>query len=314
MALNDARKVVVLVGGVGGAKLAHGLAQILPPENLTVVVNTGDDFWHYGLKICPDLDTVMYTLAGVVDKTNGWGVGGDTTRLLEALGRYGETPWFKLGDQDVATHLLRTMWLNAGERLTTITGRLNRALGVAVTVLPMTDAPVSTMLDTLEYGELEFQPYFVRYRWQPTVKTIRYAGIEAAAITPEVRAALEAADAILFAPSNPWLSICPILELPGMRDLLLARAVPRVAVSPIVGGKAIKGPAAKLMAELGYTVSAETVVKVYGDAINGFVYDERDAELQIAGLNSVTFDTIMGSDADRAALARHILEWTSRKT
>lgn len=314
MALIETAKVVVLVGGVGGAKLAHGLAQILPPENLTVIVNTGDDFWHYGLKICPDLDTVMYTLSGLVDKANGWGVGGDTTRLLEALGRYGETPWFRLGDQDVATHLLRTNWIQAGERLTTITGKLNKALGVNCTVLPMTDATVSTMLDTVEQGELEFQPYFVRYRWQPTVKAIRYAGIEAATVSAEVCAAILAADVVLIGPSNPWLSITPILSVPGMRDLLVARDVPRVAVSPIVGGKAIKGPAAKLMAELGYTVSAETVVQVYGNAITGFVYDETDADLRIAGLDAVTFNTVMQSDADRASLARHILEWTLRKT
>jgi LPPG:FO 2-phospho-L-lactate transferase len=314
MALNASPRVAMLVGGVGGAKLAHGLAQILPPESLSVIVNTGDDFWHYGLRVCPDLDTVMYTLSGLVDKANGWGVGGDTTRLLEALSRYGETPWFKLGDQDVATHLLRTLWLREGERLTTVTERLNGALGTRANVMPMTDAPVSTMLNTVEYGELEFQTYFVRYRWQPTVTAIRYAGIDAAAPTPEVCAALQRADVILLAPSNPWLSIAPILGLPGMRDLLRSRNVPRIAVSPIVGGKAIKGPAAKLMAELGYTVSAETVVQVYGDAINGFVYDERDAELQIAGLNAVTFDTIMESEADRAALARHILEWTLRNT
>jgi LPPG:FO 2-phospho-L-lactate transferase len=314
VALIETAKVVVLVGGVGGAKLAHGLAQILPPENLTVIVNTGDDFWHYGLKICPDLDTVMYTLSGLVDKTNGWGVGGDSTRLLEALGRYGETPWFRLGDQDVATHLLRTNWIQAGERLTTITGKLNKALGVNCTVLPMTDATVSTMLDTVEQGELEFQPYFVRYRWQPTVKAIRYAGIEAATVSAEVCAAILAADVILIGPSNPWLSIAPILSVSGMRNLLVSRNVPRVAVSPIVGGKAIKGPAAKLMAELGYTVSAETVVQVYGNAITGFVYDETDADLRIAGLDAVTFNTVMQSDADRASLARHILEWTLRKT
>jgi len=314
VALIETAKVVVLVGGVGGAKLAHGLAQILPPENLTVIVNTGDDFWHYGLKICPDLDTVMYTLSGLVDKTNGWGVGGDTTRMLEALGRFGETPWFRLGDQDVATHLLRTNGLHAGERLTTITGKLNKALGVCCTVLPMTDTPVSTMLDTVEHGELEFQPYFVRHRWQPTVTAIRYAGIETASVSAEACAALLAADVILIGPSNPWLSIAPILSVPAMRDLLVARDVPRVAVSPIVGGKAIKGPAAKLMAELGYTVSAQTVAQVYGNAINGFVYDEADADLRIAGLDAVTFDTVMQSEADRATLARHILAWTLRKT
>ena len=187
MALN----VVALVGGVGGAKLAYGLAQIIPPENLTVIVNTGDDFWYYGLRICPDLDTIMYTLAGVVDKTNGWGVGGDTINLLDALRRYGEDVWFRLGDQDVATHLLRTQALNAGETLTAVTARLARALGIQAAVLPMTDEPVATTVNTVEHGEIEFQEYFVRYRWQPTMRSLRLAGIEAARMTPPVRAALE---------------------------------------------------------------------------------------------------------------------------
>lgn len=310
MALNGLPNVVVLVGGVGGAKLAHGLAQILPPDKLTVIVNTGDDLWYYGLRVCPDLDTVMYTLAGVVDKSKGWGLSGDTTQMLDGLRRYGEEAWFGLGDRDIATHLLRTQALRAGETLTQVTERLNRALGVGARVLPMTDAPVATLVDTAEYGEIEFQEYFVRYRWQPTVRAIRFAGIEAATVSDAVRQAVERADVILFGPSNPWLSILPILSVPGMRDLLMARAVPRVAVSPIVEGRAIKGPAAKIMAELGYTVSARTVVEFYGDLLTGFVYDKRDADLQIDRLPTAILDTVMQVEADRAVLAREIIDWT----
>lgn len=306
MALNN---IVVLVGGVGGAKLAHGLAQILPPESLTIIVNTGDDFWHYGLRVCPDLDTVMYTLGGLVDKTNGWGIAGDTRNMLSALKRYGEEAWFGLGDQDIATHLLRTQMWHEGKRLTEITQSLTKRLGISHSILPMTDAPVRTIMDTEEHGELEFQVYFVRYRWQPTVKAIRFDGIEAASVSPEARTALERADAILIGPSNPWLSIDPILSVPGMRSLILSRDVPRVAVSPIVRGGAIKGPAAKLMSELKYEPSARTVADYYNEIINGFVYDERDAGLNLNLKRIVAFDTIMVDDEDRAVLARRILEW-----
>lgn len=305
MALN----VVVLVGGVGGAKLAHGLAQILEPGQLTVIVNTGDDFWHYGLRICPDLDTVMYTLGGVVDPVNGWGVAGDTRNMLEALRRYGDEAWFGLGDRDMATHLLRTNWLREGRRLTEITRDLCARLGIAHTVLPMTDAPVATMVDTVEHGEIGFQTYFVRLRWQPQVRGLRLDGIEATSPSPEVLAALAAADVILIGPSNPWLSIMPILSVPGMREALLARAVPRVAITPIIRGEAVKGPASKLMAELGYQPSAESVAHYYRPVITGFVLDARDAGLQIDGLHILTRDTLMRTETERAELARVVLDW-----
>lgn len=303
------RRIVLLAGGVGGAKLAHGLAQVLSPEQLSVIVNTGDDFWHYGLRICPDLDTVMYTLSGLVDPVNGWGVAGDTVAMLSALQRYGEETWFRLGDQDVATHLLRTQALRGGSRLTEVTARFSKTLGVACQIMPMTDDEVSTIIDTVEYGELAFQEYFVRYRWQPTVKAIRFDGIETARPTPEVEAAIAEADAIVFGPSNPWLSIAPILAVPGLRTLIEAQLVPRIALSPIVAGRALKGPAAKLMAELGWDVSASAVARYYGDLINGFVYDVRDAGADVKTKNAVTFDTIMKTDADRAALASAMLEW-----
>lgn len=301
--------VVALVGGVGGAKLAAGLVQILPPEQLTIVVNTGDDFWHYGLRICPDLDTVMYTLGGLVDPVNGWGVAGDTIALLDALKRYGEDAWFRLGDQDVATHLLRSEALRNGERLTEVTRQLTNKLGILHPLLPMTDAPVETMIDTVEYGELPFQTYFVRYRWQPTMKALRYAGADHAEASPEVIAALENADAILIAPSNPWLSLAPMLAVKPVRELLLEKNVPRVAVSPIVAGTAIKGPAAKLMAELGYDVSPRSVADFYGDLISGFVYDIQDSNLKISGKKTFMTDTIMRDQADRERLAGQILDW-----
>jgi LPPG:FO 2-phospho-L-lactate transferase len=303
-------KVVVLVGGVGGAKLAYGLAQVLPPEDLTVIVNTGDDTWLYGLRICPDLDTITYTLSGLVNKENGWGIAGDTFNTIDAIRRYGEDAWFGLGDQDIATHLLRTRWLQAGHSLTEITSRLTKKLGIHQQILPMTNAPVATIVDTVEHGEIDFQTYFVRYRWQPTVKSLHLAGIDQASVSPEVETALNEANVLLVGPSNPWLSIDPILSVPGMRDLIVKRDIPRVAISPIVGGEAIKGPAAKLMLELGHTaVSAEAVAHYYGDIINGFVYDVVDGDLKVPQQNVTKFETIMKTDEIKASLARNVLEW-----
>lgn len=302
-------KVVALVGGVGGAKLAHGLAQALPPEELTIVVNTGDDFWHHGLRICPDLDTVMYTLGGLVDPVNGWGVREDTTAALGALARYGVDNWFRLGDQDLATHLLRTEALRNGERLTAITGRLTKSLGILPSILPMTDAEVPTIIDTIECGRLAFQEYFVRQRWQPQVRGIEYAGAAQASLSAEVTQAISEAQAVVIAPSNPWLSIAPMLALPGMHNLLLSREVPRIAISPIVGGSALKGPAAKIMTELGLEVSAAAVAEYYGKTINGFIYDEVDINTRRPGVRHLLLNTVMRTDDDRALLARRAIEW-----
>ena len=303
-------KVVVLVGGVGGAKLAYGLAQVLPPEDLTVIVNTGDDTWLYGLRICPDLDTITYTLSGLVNKENGWGVAGDTFQTINAMRRYGEDAWFGLGDQDMATHLLRTRWLREGQSLTEITSRLTKKLGIHQQILPMTNTPVATIVDTKEYGEIDFQTYFVRYRWQPTVKSLHLAGIEQAVVSTEVEKAIREADVLLIGPSNPWLSIDPILKVPGMRNLITGRDIPRVAISPIVGGEAIKGPAAKLMVELGHqAVSAEAIAYYYGDLINGFVYDLVDGDLKLPQQYVTKFETIMKTDEIKAGLARNVLEW-----
>lgn len=302
-------KVVLLVGGVGGAKLAYGLARTLPPDDLTVIVNTADDFWLYGLRICPDLDTVTYTLSGLVDPINGWGIAGDTVHTLEAMRRYGEDTWFRLGDQDLATHLLRTRWLHGGHSLTEVTQHLTRNLAIPQCILPMTDSPVSTIVDTVEHGELEFQSYFVKHRWQPAVRNLRFEGVERAEISDVIRSAIEGADILLIGPSNPWLSIDPILAVPGMRDLLMARSIPRVALSPIVGGAAIKGPAAKLMGELGIPVTAASVAEHYGDLINGFVMDQVDAGLSVQVEHKTVFETIMKTNDDKVILAQTMLEW-----
>jgi LPPG:FO 2-phospho-L-lactate transferase len=301
--------LVVLVGGVGGAKLAHGLVQVFPTRKLTFVVNTGDDFWIYGLRVCPDFDTVMYTLSGLVDPVNGWGIAGDSVTTLDALRRLGDAPWFRLGDQDMATHLLRTTALRSGERWTTVAARLTKVLGIDSSILPMTDDDVPTMIDTVEHGVLPFQEYFVRHRWQPAVRAVDVSAAERAPMTPEVRAAIEGADAILIAPSNPWLSVAPILALQGMRELIAARNVPRVAITPIVGGAAIKGPAAKMMRELGFEVSARSVAQTYGVLINGFVYDEVDAQSPPSGVRSWATNTIMKTDEDRARLAKGLIDW-----
>jgi len=306
-------KVVVLVGGVGGAKLAYGLAQVIPSEDLTVIVNTGDDTWLYGLRICPDLDTITYTLSGLVNKENGWGIDGDTFQTINAMRRYGEDAWFGLGDQDIATHLLRTRWLQAGQTLTEITLRLTKKLGIHQQILPMTNAPVATIVDTVEHGEIDFQTYFVRYRWQPTVKGLHLARIEQASVSSEVETALKEADILLVGPSNPWLSIDPILSVPGMRELIIKRDIPRVAISPIVGGEAIKGPAAKLMVELGHkAVSAEAVAYYYGNLINGFVYDVVDGDLNVPQQYVTKFETIMKTDDIKVSLARNVLEWIQK--
>lgn len=303
------QNVVVLVGGVGGAKLALGLSLILPPQNLTVIINVADDFWHYGLKICPDSDTLLYTLSGLVDKTNGWGVGGDTVNTLEQLRLYGGDAWFRLGDRDIATHLYRTERLRQGARLTQVTAELAAALGVKVHLLPVSDDRLETIVHTQEYGALAFQEYFVKHRWQPTLTHIEYSGSESARLTPQVVNALEQADMILIAPSNPYLSVEPMLCIPPMREQLIGRAVPRVAITPIIGAQAVKGPAAKIMRELKLEVSAETVARFYGKVINGFVNDTANPALSMEGLRTLSMNTLMQTDADKAALADRILTW-----
>ena len=304
------KNIAVLIGGVGGAKLASGLVEAVPPERLTFIVNTGDDFWHLGLKICPDLDTLMYTLAGVVNREWGWGVADDSTVALDSLARhYHVEPWFRLGDKDLATHLLRTHWLRLGHSLTEVTACLGERLGLRATILPMCDQEVPTMVNTVERGELGFQEYFVKYGWKPTIRSIRHQGCESARLSPLVRQALVDADIVLIAPSNPWLSLAPILAVPGFRDLLQGLAAPLVAVTPIIAGDAVKGPTAKIMRELGLEVSAREVARFYSGLIDGFVDDRRNQPFAIKGLRTVQTNTLMLDQADKVALASAVLGW-----
>ncbi|WP_448592375.1 2-phospho-L-lactate transferase [Thermoflexus hugenholtzii] len=305
-------RLVVLSGGVGGARMADGFARILPPESLAVVVNTGDDFEWHGLRVCPDLDTVMYTLAGIANPETGWGIAGDTWGALEMLGRYGGETWFRVGDRDLATHVYRTFLLRQGMRLSEVTARLCRALGVRVAVWPMSDEPVRTIVDT-EEGPLPFQEYFVRRGCQPRVRGFRWEGLERARLAPEARAALEEADLVVIAPSNPYVSIGPILALPGVLELLKERTV--VAVSPILGGRALKGPAAKMMAELGEAPSALAVARRYQAFLDGFVLDRTDAALAPAvaamGIRPLVTDILILDPAARLRLAEEILRWVA---
>lgn len=312
MALNH---VVALAGGVGGAKLALGLTCCLEPDQLTVIVNTGDDFQLYGLAISPDLDTVMYTLSRLANPETGWGVAGDTVHMLDQMRRYGGPDWFRLGDRDLATHLYRTTCLAEGQTLTEVTGRMCTALGIAHPVLPMTDDPVRTAVETVEYGWLDFQEYFVRHRWQPTVTSIAYRGAEQARLSDAVRAALDKADVVVICPSNPLLSVAPMLAIPGM--IAAIGQTPVIAVSPIVAGAAIKGPAAQLFTQLGRTASAPSVAAYYGDLLAGFVLDVRDGERYTQAdfrCPILVTDTIMRTEQDKCDLAHRVLVWAKELT
>jgi LPPG:FO 2-phospho-L-lactate transferase len=304
-------QVVALAGGVGGAKLAQGLYAALPPDSLLVLVNTADDFTLHGLRICPDLDTVLYTLAGLANPQTGWGIAGDTFATLDMLTRYGaDDTWFQIGDRDFATHIRRTQRLAAGAPLSAVEAELARALGVRATLLPMADAPVATLVDT-DAGRLAFQDYFVRRRHSDNVRGVVFEGIAAAAPPESLAPALATVEAIVFCPSNPLVSVGPILAVPGLRDLLAGARAPRVAVSPIVGGKALKGPADQMLATLGHEVSAYGVAALYQGLIDGMVIDEADAALtpRIAdlGMRVQVAPTIMRDEADRKALAATVL-------
>ena len=304
--LGSAPRIVALAGGVGGAKLVDGLARCLPSGALTAVVNTGDDFRYYGLAVSPDLDTIMYTLAGMAHPVNGWGIAGDTRQMVEMLARYGEESWFGLGDRDMATNLLRTHALASGVPLSAVTARLSGALGVGPRILPMTDDSVATMVDTVECGVLAFQEYFVRHRWQPAVKRLWYEGAEQAKPAPGVLEAFEKATAIILCPSNPVLSIEPILRVAEIRAAIMRRAVPCIAISPVIAGHAVKGPTVKIMRELGHDASAAGIAAYYGDLIDMFMLDTRDSDARISQRKIVS-DVFMGSVADRERVARDVL-------
>ena len=302
-------KVVALAGGVGGAKLVAGLAAVMPAEDLTVVVNTSDDFKHLGLSISPDLDTVMYTLAGVANPETGWGRADETWAFLETLEALGGPTWFRLGDRDLALHMERTRRLRQGETLSEVTADLSDVLNIYIRLLPMSDDPIRTIVDTNE-GELSFQEYFVARACEPTVRSFEFRGAEKAEPAPGVIGALEEADLVVFCPSNPWVSLDPILAVPGMLKAVQAR--PTIGVSPIIGGKAIKGPAAKMYAELGVVPSALAVAKHFPQ-LDAFVIDAADAEwmesIRALGMQPFVTNTVMDSDGARKRLAQEVLEF-----
>jgi len=306
--------VLALSGGIGGAKLALGLYRVLPSEALTVVANTGDDFEHLGLSISPDIDTLLYTLAGIDNPDTGWGRSGETWTFMAALETLGGETWFKLGDGDLATHIERTRRLTAGESLSQITDDFRHRLGISARLLPMTDDRVRTRLRT-EEGWLDFQDYFVRRRSAPVVRNIIYTGASEARANPDFLAALAAdnLEAVVICPSNPFLSIDPILSLPCIKDALRACDAPVVAVSPIIDGKAVKGPTAKIMSELGLPTGAAAVAQHYADILDIYVADEADAD-EIAGLGIPVrlTHTLMLTVDDREALARAVLAAVSR--
>ncbi len=301
--------VLALSGGIGGAKLALGLYRVLPPGALTVVANTGDDFEHLGLAVSPDLDTLLYTLAGIDNPVAGWGRRDETWNFMAALERLGGDTWFKLGDGDLATHIERTRRVAAGETLSQITDDFRRRLGISARLLPMSDDPVRTRLLTAE-GWLDFQEYFVRRQCAPIIREIAFAGASAARAHPDFLAALadRALRMVVVCPSNPLISIDPILSLPGVREALRACPAPVVAVSPLIGGKAVKGPSAKMMAELGLTVGAAAVASHYRDFLDHYFVDDADADAMAGFDLPVTATrTLMETLADREALAQVVL-------
>ena len=301
--------VVALSGGVGGAKLALGLARVLPEGALSVIANTGDDFRHFGLAISPDIDTLVYTLAGLADPVQGWGRRDETWHFMASLAQLGEDTWFRLGDSDLAMHVARTRRLAAGEPLSQVTDQCRRQLKIATRILPMTDDSVRTRVRT-DAGWLDFQDYFVRERCVPAVRELAYLGAEAAQALPDAVATL--ADpglrAVIICPSNPYLSIAPILAIPALRAALSQCEAPIVAISPIIGGRAVKGPTAKMMAELGLAPSAREVALHYANLVDVFVVDAIDAGISgLPGVRMLSAPTLMTTLEDREQLARVVL-------
>lgn len=311
--------VVALSGGIGGAKLALGLSRVLPPQELLVVANTGDDFEHLGFYICPDIDTLIYTLGGVSNTAQGWGRADETWSFMEALRASDpEQAWFLLGDKDLETHRARTASLRDGASLTEVTARLARRFGVAASILPMSDDPVRTHLQVEDESGirwLPFQHYFVKLQCRPPIRRIEYRGSLQAKPSRQLQFALQSGRvrAVILCPSNPFLSIDPILALPGLREMLIQCGAPVVAVSPVVGGKALKGPTAKIMAELGMASDCQSIARHYSGLLDGLVIDQADREqhsaLETSGLRVTATQTVMQSLADRERLARGVLDF-----
>ena len=305
-------KIVTLAGGVGGAKLVFGLAQILKPGDFTVIVNTGDDFEHYGLYICPDLDTICYSLAEIDEPSTGWGRAKENYQSLDEAVKLGGPDWFKIGDKDLGTHLERTRRLKEGQKLSEITRNFCDIWGINHSIIPMTDDKVSTILVTIDMGEIAFQEYFVHQKYQPLIRSIKYSGAKNAKPVPSLIEALEAASLVIISPSNPWASIDPILSVQGIKKIVSQRKA--IAVSPIIQGKALKGPAAKMFVEMGFKPSAEAVVDHYQGLVKGFVFDQLDIDLKgkidQKGVISLSTDTIMHDKMDKIRLAEKILDFS----
>ena len=308
------KTITALAGGVGASKLLLGLHDLMDPRDLTVIVNTGDDIMLHGLKISPDLDIVTYTLAGIVDEAKGWGYRGETFHALKRLVAFGRINWFNLGDRDLATHIHRSAMLAEGKSLSDAAEAIRLALGVKPGILPMCDQPVPTMIDTAE-GELHFQEYLVKRRAAPTVRGIRFDGVDKARPAKGVLEAIRDADRILICPSNPLISIGPILALPGIREALRARKESVIAVCPIVGGKSLKGPSDKMLAELGYEPSAIGVAKLYADFTGTFVIDPADkaqaGSIRNLGMKVEVVPTVMKTRTQKRKLARSLLALSS---
>ncbi len=314
--MNASPQIVVLSGGVGGAKFADGLYRVLPKGNLTVCVNTGDDFSVYGLSISPDVDTVCYTLAGIANPETGWGLTDETWNTLEAIEKLGEPAWFRLGDKDLGTHLERTRLLSEGWTLSEVTTRFCEKWGIQAKILPMSNDKVSTMVKTAEFGQLSFQEYFVKNKCEPIVKGFTFKGIESALPSPGLVEAITRADAIFIGPSNPLVSIEPILQIPGVRNAILKKEKV-IAISPIVGGKAIKGPLMKMYKEMGREPSSITVANDYRELITGFIMDviDREHEKQLSQWDIITMstETVMKTPQDRVRLAEISLAFLNRE-
>ncbi len=304
------KQIVILLGGVGGSKLALGLSKLLEPDQLALVVNTGDDHEFYGLHVSPDLDTVMYTLAGISNQDTGWGIKDETFHSLNQMKEYGQDNWFNLGDKDLATHITRTRLLRDGEKLSDITLILSRALGVNNHIMPMTDGYVRTKLST-DLGVLSFQEYFVKFKCMPKVQEIRFDVGDNVQLPQKLSRILGTAHALIIAPSNPYLSIDPILAVPGLKNMIQSFKGPRLAVSPIIGGEALRGPAAKLMIELGVEPSCVNVAKKYKGICDIFVIDKIDEskrpEIESLGFQVKVTDTVMVSEQDKIRLGQGLL-------
>jgi LPPG:FO 2-phospho-L-lactate transferase len=307
-------RITALAGGIGASKFLLGLAGSVRPEEITIIANTGDDIELFGLRISPDIDTVTYTLAGVINEETGWGLSEDSFECLRWMARYGEPAWFNLGDRDLATHIYRTAELRRGRSLAEVTDHIRRSLGVGSRILPMTDSYTPTRVVTDE-GEMHFQEYFVRRRCEPRVREIRFDNIESSRPAPGVESAILEADAVIICPSNPFISIGPILAVPGVRESLKRSPARRVAITPIIAGRALKGPAADMLRYLGHEVSALGVARVYSDFIDMFVLDRADEDLKSSieslGMRALATDTVMKTVEDKRRLARAVVDFAS---